>query len=390
MCFQAEESELGRLDAGADFWDPAARDDADQNWSRPRPSAPSDSEPDLMSSESSSESSSDSDDSEDSRSAHCSDGSDSDADLPATAALDTKSLQYLVPLYGPFNASADLNVLEMIELLSSLQNEHNLSLGAMQTIHSVLQVALPASHSLPSYHTIETFKKKTSSVLPEIHLICINGCEALKNQSACSRCYQPVEFTVPFTGVQIQSQLQALMHRPDLKDDWLLQLTPAVDGLKGSLYSSPGWREQIIDDAKFSSNRRNIVLGFANDSFDAYNDKTNPFPCNPLMLVVYNLPKNKRHLVENMIVAGIVPPRLLETYKYGKPEALDGYFEVVVDELLKAWDPGLQFTSATGSSETLQLKLIHQIGDYPGQTETSKQTSHTGENGYCIYLINMA
>jgi hypothetical protein len=270
----------------------------------------------------------------------------------------------------------------MIELLSNLQNDYNLSQGAMQTIYSILHVSLPASHAMPSYHTVEKFKAQSAAISAISHSICVNGCEAFKDQSACSRCHQPVELAVPFKVISMQAQLQALRQRPDLKDDWVLQLTPSVGAIKGCLYSSPGWREQIIEDTEFAKNRHNIVLGFANDSFDAYNDRTNPFPCNPLMFVVYNLPRDKRYKVENMIIAGIVPPRLLANTKYGKPLALDGYFEVAVDELLIGWEPsGLQFTTLSGRPETLRLKLIHQIGDYPGQAETSKQTSHAGAYG---------
>ena len=99
-------------------------------------------------------------------------------------------------------------------------------------------------------------------------------------------------------------------------------------------------------------------------------------------MVVYNLPYNKRYKPENMLLAGIIPPTLKDGKK-GKPKSLRPYQAAVVDQLLRAWRPGLRLVDIQGKQINRRLKLIHLIGDYPGLCELNHQTSHSGRLG-CI------
>jgi ribosomal protein L7/L12 len=333
-----------------------------------------------------------------------SDPADPDPELPAAvpdASVDECVRKFSVPLYGPGHDAAALTVIDLVQLLSALENNFNVSEAAMQTVHSILLQALPRQHNMPGYNTVKYFKERKSAVVKVARQICRAGCEAFKTQTECTRCHALVEDSLPFTTTPLQGQLQALLLRSDLTPHWMLPLTVSVGGNTGSLYDSPGWREQVIQDADFVSDPRNIVLGFSGDSADAYNDRSNPYPIYPEMLVVttslrcfcfvfahcdhvpvqvYNFPKEIRYLPENMLIAGIIPPSVNAQGKHGKPANLDGFLEVLVDELVIGYDDGFAF-SVSGQDFVRRVKLIHQMGDYPGQAELSKQTSHTGCQG---------
>jgi hypothetical protein len=300
----------------------------------------------------------------------------------------TPTFKKLKAYTSPLYIGAQLSALELIDLLSSFENTYNISAAAMQAIFLILDAALPSQHTLPSYHIANAFKKQKATIETTSHLICTNGCEVFRKQTACGHCHQPVEDAVPFTGISLQSQLQTLLLRPDLVTFWPLRLTPHAGGNTGSLYDSLGWRQQVVNDADFASEPENIVLGFAGDSADAYNDRTNPLPFFPEMLVVYNLPRHIRYKTENMLMTGIIPPHTKQNGKYLKPKNMDGYFEVLVDELERGYDAGFSFTSIQQHVLTRRVKLLLQIGDYPGQCEISKQTSHAGELG--IFLSEQA
>jgi hypothetical protein len=87
-----------------------------------------------------------------------------------------------------------------------------------------------------------------------------------------------------------------------------------------------------------------------------------------------------------MLIAGIIPPLVKANGKHGKPENLDGFLEVLVDELLTGYEDGFKFT-ADGRDFLRKVKLLHQMGDYPGQAELSKQTNHTGCQGTVMFML---
>ena len=302
----------------------------------------------------------------------------SDASDAAGVSRDVDVSKFKVPLYASGHACAQLSVLDIIDLLSGLETNYNVSEAGMRTVHAILMQALPAKHNLPGYHTIQRIKSRRSPVVKTPHLICRSGCEAFKLQTECTQCHSLIEDAVPFAATPIQGQLQALIHRPDLARHWPLSLTIRPGGNTGSLYDSPGWHEQVVGDVAFAMEPENIVLGFSGDSADAYNDRANPYPFYPEMLCVYNLPREIRYRPENMLISGIIPPRVTDTGKLGKPSNLDGYLELLVDELDIGYEQGFSFSTQDGRTVTRRVKLIHQISDYPGQAELSHQTSHSG------------
>lgn len=167
-------------------------------------------------------------------------------------------------------------------------------------------------------------------------------------------------------------QLRQILTRPDLRDCLLLNVTGRDDGLLEKVYDGQGWRDGVLNDEEFVSDRRNIALSFATDGTQIFKHSRRTMW--PLLLEVgsiasaainwfmqvLNLHEHLRHLLPNVVFAGVVPGP-------DKPKNLATYADVLVDELLQLW-AGVDAVDHKDQQFTLRAKLLFHRADYPGHS----------------------
>ncbi len=145
----------------------------------------------------------------------------------------------------------------------------------------------------------------------------------------------------------LKSWIGRLFSRPGIED--MVTSRPHISGSAPESINDI-WLSKVFSDLKDSSGKKfypgpgsevRLVFSLSVDSFNPFGNKTakQSVSSTGIWLVLLNLPPNVRHLPENIYLAGIIPgpnkPSLTE---------LNRYLQLVVNELLVLWNPGLALT----------------------------------------------
>jgi hypothetical protein len=120
---------------------------------------------------------------------------------------------------------------------------------------------------------------------------------------------------------------------------------------------------------EFGREPRNLRLGLATDGINPYGRQSASWSTWPLVLINYNLPPWLLMKTSHLMVVLLVPgPK--------KPESLDPYLKIVIDELLVLWSAGIEVYDASKELRaeqrfTLRAILMWTTSDWPGLYEIS-------------------
>ena len=127
----------------------------------------------------------------------------------------------------------------------------------------------------------------------------------------------------------------------------------------------------IIDkqlQAKYFSDLHDFALGLTTDGFAPWHKQYTAWP---ILMIVYNLPPEKRNHLKNFIPISVIPwPK--------KAKDIDSFLHPLVEELLKLSDGICAFDSCTGKFFCLCAFLIMASGDIPAMSFLMKMKGHNG------------
>ncbi|KAL0015152.1 hypothetical protein SO802_002221 [Lithocarpus litseifolius] len=107
------------------------------------------------------------------------------------------------------------------------------------------------------------------------------------------------------------------------------------DGLMRHLADSEAWKSFDSKYIEFSSDPRNVRLGFAVDGFNLYGNMSTTYSTWPVILIPYNLPPwmcMKMSYFMLSLLIGPTSPR----------NDIDVYLQPLVEELKELWDVGVE------------------------------------------------
>ena len=174
--------------------------------------------------------------------------SDDDNQSNDTKGKVTDSPLSLETLQSVIYEGSSLPVFEVIELMGTWQSEYDIGKEAMTCLFRILKFLMPQENSLPAFITSKKYLERFNILKPLKFEACNLDCQLFDElrRRFCEACHSSRKSGKTFHSLPIQDQLQALLLRPDLVNDWQLPLTPSPSGNTGSLYDSPGWREQVL------------------------------------------------------------------------------------------------------------------------------------------------
>lgn len=145
----------------------------------------------------------------------------------------------------------------------------------------------------------------------------------------------------------LKSWLGRLFSRPGIED--MVASRPYASGSVPEPVDDI-WLSKVFSSLKDSCGKRfypglgsgaRLVFSLSVDSFNPFGNKIakQSVSSTGIWLVLLNLPPNVRHLPENLYLAGIIPGP-------NKPSLTDmnHYLQLVVNELLVLWEPGVELT----------------------------------------------
>lgn len=125
-----------------------------------------------------------------------------------------------------------------------------------------------------------------------------------------------------------------------------------------------------------------LVFSLAVDGFNPFYNKAAGLSASStgIWLVLLNFPSHLRYLPENMFPAGVIP------YKPSKSE-INPYLELVVDDLLEFWDPGVFFsrTDRSKSGRLFRAMLIPLVADMLGARQVVGLPGTPKSHYFCTY-----
>ena len=96
------------------------------------------------------------------------------------------------------------------------------------------------------------------------------------------------------------------------------------------------------------------------------------------MMTMLNLPQDRWHHFENMLLLGVIPGNVKH-----KPKTLDPYLEVIVEELLNLQNKKI-YDAHEEQMFSLRVEIILHILDYPGIGKVFKMSGSGAYKG-CIW-----
>lgn len=126
-------------------------------------------------------------------------------------------------------------------------------------------------------------------------------------------------------------------------------------------HDSPLWQELFSGAGDFGGDARAIALALCSDGVNPFSRELISYSMWPITLGLLNLPRSVRSLFSSLMLVEIVPGP-------NKHKNTDVYIEVVVNEILSLTNKCL-FDAVSGSSFALELNVVLNIMDYPGQNK---------------------
>ncbi|QRW03344.1 Transposase family tnp2 [Ceratobasidium sp. AG-Ba] len=123
-------------------------------------------------------------------------------------------------------------------------------------------------------------------------------------------------------------------------------------------------------DHNYFSLPTDVALGLSTDGFGPFRSRNET--CWPLLLINYNLPKEIRTRLENMICIGMIPGPVA-------PKELDSFLEPLIDELQMLARGVAAFDGETQRPFCLRAFLIVCFGDMPAIAKLMRMRGHNGK-----------
>jgi hypothetical protein len=184
-------------------------------------------------------------------------------------------------------------------LISLMEIKYQLTREATSSLLQMVDVLYEGLQI--SYYHFDKMRNLNVGITVQKYHYCKNECYIFLNQQPgtqvqqCPRCDHDRfdSNSKPFKVYQYLPLIPQLCRLYDTRykrypaDQLLLPVGKACNE-RGTLYGSPGWREHILDDIDFCSERRNIALGFSSDGANPFRSGVDTFW--PLVLRNLNLP----------------------------------------------------------------------------------------------------
>ncbi|XP_043814844.1 uncharacterized protein LOC110601419 [Manihot esculenta] len=291
-----------------------------------------------------------------------------------------------VPLWEGCNYHTKLSaVSQLLNLMSEFHISHSCFNKFMGTVKSML----PEGNLLPDnfYNT-----KKMMSTLGLGYTkidVCVNNCmlyfQENIDRTSCTIYghprYKPIQ---SFMGRRKKRPFKVLRYLPLIPRLQRLFMSSKtalhmvwhasnqhVDGSMVHPVDSEAWKHFDRTHSWFASDPRNVRLGLCTDGFNPFGQRSKPYSCWPVIVVVYNLPPwmamKKPYIFLNMVIPGPKSP--------GK--SLDVFLRPLIDELKLLWHEGV-WTHDANSNQNFQMKaaLLWTISDFPAYGMLSGWSTH--------------
>ena len=144
--------------------------------------------------------------------------------------------------------------------------------------------------------------------------------------------------------------------------------------LLSDIYDEKIWKEfQNIDEKEFLSLPNNLALGLGCDWFQPYKHVT--YSVGVLYLVIFNLPREERFKMENIILLGIIPGP-------SEPKkTMNSYLGPFVQDLLEFWEGVAIWHKPSQSFVTIRMALICVMCDIPATRKVCGFAGHSAVHG---------
>ncbi|KAF8685506.1 Transposase family tnp2 [Rhizoctonia solani] len=225
----------------------------------------------------------------------------------------------------------------------------------------------PKGTQIPSIKRLRTHARDLSGLAASQHHCCVNSCVAfigyLDHLQACPVCHK-LRFDLAgkprnhFTSIPLIPQLRALFASNIFDLLWYLELCDLFVTINGKTMPY-----------KYFQDAHEIALGIAMDGTCPFKRRNNT--CWPILIINYNLPPNKRTLIENMICVGVIPgPKC--------PSNINSFLQPLIDELR---DLARGVAAVDVNQHQLFALCAHLLiifGDIPALTKILKFVGHNG------------
>ncbi|KAF9487936.1 hypothetical protein BDN71DRAFT_1368563, partial [Pleurotus eryngii] len=151
-------------------------------------------------------------------------------------------------------------------------------------------------------------------------------------------------------------------HQP-ISDIWLANILSQLKGHDGNPFSGPG----------------RLVFGLSVDSFEpnASRPGHTPQSSTGIWIVCYNFPPHLRYLHSNIYLTGVIPGP-----KKPSIDKINPYIQLIVDDFLQFWKPGVFFSRTHGSASgrTYFAALIPLVCDMLGARQVAGKPAPGSHN----------
>jgi len=126
------------------------------------------------------------------------------------------------------------------------------------------------------------------------------------------------------------------------------------------------WKAKKRDHRRFFEDARNLLLGMCADGVSPFKVSKTAYSMLCCVFQLYNLPSDLRKKYENLLIWGIMEGKL----------RADLVFVVMVEDMSELWRGVGVWDSFEEETFCLRAMLVNMLHDYPGFTQTSKQSAH--------------
>lgn len=176
--------------------------------------------------------------------------------------------------------------------------------------------------------------------------------------------------------------LKTLVQQPGLLQQLNAWKTRRMEqGVLNDVYDGKIWKDfQIVDGVPFLADKNDICLGLIMnvDWFQPFDATT--YSIGVIYLSVFNLPREIRYKLRNIIVCCIIPGP-------GEPSNMNPILEPLVEELQKLWK-GVDVDIAQAGRKTLRAALLCNSCDLPASRKVAGFVGHNALRG-CSKCLKM-
>ena len=244
-------------------------------------------------------------------------------------------------------------------------------------------VACPKCKAL---YKLEQCTRKNARTGETIGVTCHNSVFHRQGTAVCGA--QLVKEVVLSTGTKvfyplkvycynsIINQLEEMLKRPGFPaklEQWRNR-EQCQDDILSDVYDGDIWKTfQWKDGSVFFQHERHYGLMMNIDWFQPFKRRVD-YSVGVIYFVLMNLPRRERFKMENVIIAGIIPP-------FDKEPSLNTFLEPVVEELRPLWNGMPLSSSLSPVMLTFVVALLCVAADVPAARKTCGFKSHAANKG---------